>query len=187
MKKILLFLLLAISLILPILLIPPILANIKSTQAQKLFLLSQKEIDSSKALEDLKKAISLAKESGDWPVIASIYHYMINISPESKQFAIDAYNKAISLDPKNPKLLVDLGQVYLSDNNFTQSQDLFEKAISLDKNFPNAHYNLGQLFLKQQKINEGIKELETARDLLPDSEPQKQKLDEEISHLKKLL
>ena len=63
-----------------------------------------------------------------------------------------AQNQAISLDPGNPRLRLDLGGVYYSLQDYQTAGQAFAAAVTLKPDYPNAHYNLAQAE-KMLKLN----------------------------------
>jgi tetratricopeptide (TPR) repeat protein len=59
------------------------------------------------------------------------------------QKAIDAYGKALALNPRNPDVLTDQGVMYRDSGRFDEAIANFEKAGQLDPNHVQSAYNLG--------------------------------------------
>ncbi len=53
--------------------------------------------------------------------------------------------KAISLEPENPRLYYRLGQVYYREKNLDKALELFTKAIDLDPTYPAAYMARSQV------------------------------------------
>lgn len=60
--------------------------------------------------------------------------------------AIEAYSKAIELNPEAAGALVNLGTIYFRMDKLAQAEKLYEQALAADPNYPLAHFNLGNLF-----------------------------------------
>jgi len=59
------------------------------------------------------------------------------------QKAIDAYAKALALNPNNPDVLTDQGVMYRDTGRFDEAIANFEKASKVDPNHVQSAYNLG--------------------------------------------
>ncbi len=63
--------------------------------------------------------------------------------------AIDFYETAIKLDPKNSLTRYNLGMYYQSNNLPDEAIQVFKELIQIDPSFANAHYNLGYLAIEE--------------------------------------
>ena len=68
--------------------------------------------------------------------------------------AIDAYQKAIALDPKYDSAYNGLGWTYLLKDDLTQAKDKFEEAINLDPQESCYVFNLGLVYALQENLEE---------------------------------
>ncbi|MBD5608156.1 MAG: tetratricopeptide repeat protein, partial [Desulfovibrio sp.] len=60
--------------------------------------------------------------------------------------AINAYEKSLSIDPRNPDALTDLGIMYRETEQFQKAIESFRKASALDPTHQNSLYNEGIVF-----------------------------------------
>jgi len=60
--------------------------------------------------------------------------------------AIEAYTKAIELNPNAAGAFVNLGTIYFHKRDWAQSERYYTGAIAADPNYALAHYNLGNLY-----------------------------------------
>lgn len=60
--------------------------------------------------------------------------------------AIEAYLKAIELNPNAAGALVNLGTIYFHKRDWTKSEQYYRGAVEADPNYALAHYNLGNLY-----------------------------------------
>jgi tetratricopeptide (TPR) repeat protein len=63
--------------------------------------------------------------------------------------AIEAYSKAVDLNPAAAGALVNLGTIYYRQRNYEAAEQHYTRAIEVDSNYPLAHYNLGNLYDEQ--------------------------------------
>lgn len=59
---------------------------------------------------------------------------------------IEAYEKAIELDPQSAGALVNLGTVYFNARNFTMAERYYRKATETDPEYALAHFDLANLY-----------------------------------------
>ena len=70
--------------------------------------------------------------------------------------AIDAYNRALCVDPGRPEILINCGTLYYEDGNLEKASEYFRRAVALDAENALAHFNLGSVL-------EEVGEVEAAR------------------------
>lgn len=110
------------------------------------------------SLREGRIAVTLQpRRSGNWENLSVIYRNLINFAQGADQWAIVTQNQAISLDPNNPRLRLDMGGIIFATRDFQNAALVFSQAVNLKPDFANAHYNLAQA-LKQLKINDKAKE-----------------------------
>ncbi len=78
---------------------------------------------------------------------------------------------------KNEKSMVplynDLGNNYMRLGRYRPAEIAFKNAIKINPKYFNAHYGLAGAYLRQNKIDEGLEELQKVVELAPDSEEAK--------------
>lgn len=89
--------------------------------------------------------------------------------------AIDAYDRALSLDPKYAEAFYHLGDVYLTlaaqnrDMSLVKkSSENFRKAIEADPDYPSPYFGLGRAYRIMRGSDEAIHNLKKAVELQPD-------------------
>ena len=95
-----------------------------------------------------------------------------NALMDTQQFneAIDAYQKALALDPKNVDVRVDMGTCNRNAGKPDVAIAEFRRAIKLNPNHLNAHRNLGVVLAFDMKDRAaGIKEFEKLLALAPNA------------------
>jgi tetratricopeptide (TPR) repeat protein len=60
--------------------------------------------------------------------------------------AIEAYRKAVELNPSAAGALINLGTIYYRQRKYAEAEQHYHRAIDVDTNYPLAHYNLGNLY-----------------------------------------
>ena len=60
--------------------------------------------------------------------------------------AIEAYEKAVELDPSSASALVNLGTLHFHRRAWTMAEECYRKALAADPQYALAHFNLGNLY-----------------------------------------
>ncbi|MFZ3074005.1 MAG: tetratricopeptide repeat protein [Minisyncoccales bacterium] len=105
--------------------------------------------------------------STNWAARGYIYRQLVGISDGFDTWAINMYQKSISLEPNNPSLWTELGQVYILKKDLDKAKDSFNRAITLRPQYIDPHYYLALIHDQQNNKEEAIKELEIVAQLLP--------------------
>ena len=161
------------------------LANKKELSAQ------EKEVIQNLISESIRSA-RLATENLDplnlnnWIVRASVYKSLIGVTNDADQWTISALNNAISLDPANPNLRLELGSIYFSKQDYLSAANLFKQATQLKGDYANAHYNFAQALRGAKIYDLAINELEITKSLLPANSTDIEKINSEINAIKSL-
>lgn len=71
------------------------------------------------------------------------------------QNAVNAYDKALALDPRNPNVLTDQGIMYKELKAFDKAIANFQKANAINPNHPQSLFNLGIVYA--QDLNDKAK------------------------------
>ncbi len=95
-----------------------------------------------KAYRQYKKAIDIAPDVPDYHAGAG--YSLMNISMKRIRQSIDAFNKALDIDPENPSALEGLGTVYVSINRADRAMEIYHKLKELDPEAADRLYNLIQ-------------------------------------------
>ena len=72
-----------------------------------------------------------------------------------------------------PPFYVELGNSYLKLEKYEPAEVAFKNALKIDPNLVNAYYRLADAYLRQNKIDEGLEELQKVIKLAPDSQEAK--------------
>lgn len=147
------------------------------------------DTDKSAILQTLvANSINIAKVSTDispnnilnWSSRSSVYQSLIGLVPDSETFAINYYDKALTLDPVNPYYVNQKGIIYMTQasllakdktdekNKLLESaKTQFTKAIELKSDYAAARFQLAMVYSQQGKTDEMLKSLEDAKKYAP--------------------
>ena len=118
----------------------------------------------SQAINSSKSATDVSpKNVANWSVRGFIYRQMINISQGADQWAINSYEESQKLEPANPYIFTELGQVYLAKNEKEKAREYFQKALDLKSDYAPARFQLALVYVSENKIAEAIGEMENAK------------------------
>ena len=81
--------------------------------------------------------------------------------------AIDAYRKALDLNPAAAGALVNLGTIYYRQKNFSEAERYYAQAVAADPGYPLAEFNLGNLYDEQGRTQEASRHYHRALELNP--------------------
>jgi O-antigen ligase len=108
------------------------------------------------AIAEGKNAIALSPRSAaNFEVLALLYRQISGVAQNATQFSLDAYGRAIQLDPFNPLLRLAVGGVYYQAKNYDLAIRFFDDAVSLKPDYPNALYNLAVALRDKGNFAEG--------------------------------
>jgi tetratricopeptide (TPR) repeat protein len=79
--------------------------------------------------------------------------------------AIEAYRKAVELNPGAAGAWVNLGTIFYRQRRFQESEEHYTKAIEADPGYPLAQFNLGNLYDEQGRLAEAFTHYRRALEL----------------------
>jgi tetratricopeptide (TPR) repeat protein len=79
--------------------------------------------------------------------------------------ALQAFDQALKLKPKDPALLTYKGIVYYAKGRNDQALPLFEEAIKLNPNFGRAYYQRGMIYYNREKYGQALPDFIKAKGL----------------------
>jgi tetratricopeptide (TPR) repeat protein len=155
------------------------LQNTKTTptdqQKTQLQTLAANSINAGKVSTDLNPA-----DVDNWSSRGYVYQNLLSISPDSGTWAISSYDAALKLDPNNPYLFAQEGNVDLasalsltSDQSdqknqlLAKAQTQLEKSVSLNPNYSDGLYSLGLVYDALGQIDKSIAEFKLVQQLNP--------------------
>lgn len=97
----------------------------------------------SQSINESRAAVTLSPKSAqNWEILASIYRQITGVAQNALQFSLEGYGRAITLDPFNPLLRLNVGGLYYSIRNYDLAIRFFDDAVKLKPDYANAYYNL---------------------------------------------
>lgn len=81
--------------------------------------------------------------------------------------AVQAWNKAVEIDPTMLKAYNYLGRAYYTQGMMEEAITVYKKSVELEPDNPNAHVNLGVSYRYEEMYDEAIEEFNKAIDINP--------------------
>lgn len=104
-------------------------------------------------------------KSQSYDNLAAIYKNIIPITEGSDVWAISSYQRAIVLDPINPRYRFNLGGVYYLLGRYGEAARLFEQAVTLKPDWPNAYYNLAWSYYQNEEYDKAASAMQNVINL----------------------
>jgi tetratricopeptide (TPR) repeat protein/O-antigen ligase len=97
----------------------------------------------SQSINEGRVAVAINPRSAtDWEVLGAIYRQISGVAQNALAFSLDAYGRAIQLDPLNPLLRLNAGGIYYSAKSYDNAVRFFTDTVQLKPDYANAWYNL---------------------------------------------
>ena len=136
------------------------------------------------AINASRQSVIYAPESSlNWRSLGQVYRNLIGVGQDAEQFAIASYNQAISLEPNNPALRIELGGIYYQLQEFDLAQNQFQVAAGLKRDYANAYYNLGHALEEKGQLAVALQQYQIVRQLVAKDEASAKLITEEIEAL----
>jgi tetratricopeptide (TPR) repeat protein len=124
------------------------------------------DLEAGRFLEAESKSRALVKSQPN-NVLAWTYLGMASVRLGQAQQGIQAYERAIALNPKDTRLYFDVALLYASKNDLGMAIDRYQKGLSLEDRNGTAYYNYGRLLTSQGRFPEAIAALNRAVEINP--------------------
>ena len=115
----------------------------------------------ARAVQEGKKAVELspyrvqAKET-----LGMVYRDIQGLAQGALDWGIRMFSEALTLEPKNPVLLTELGKLQLANNKLEQARNYFNQALALRADYIDAACQLSLIDEREGKTDQAIKRLE---------------------------
>lgn len=115
------------------------------------------------AITSFKRAASLSPLSD---IAINAYDYMAraHLTKGETQAAIDAYNKALRIDPSRDDIHVQLGNLFTTQERADEARDQYELAVKYNPGAAN-RYSLGQGYLRTGQYSEAARQFELVQQM----------------------
>lgn len=124
------------------------------------------------SITEAKAAVSLnPQKSSNWDNLGNIYSSISSFAKDANNFAKEAYNQAIFLDPINPLLRIRLGGIYYAEGKFEEAVKIFELAVLAKPDFANSHFNLAMAYKGNKQIDKAKEQMDIVLKLVDPNSP----------------
>ncbi len=131
--------------------------------------------DQQKAFQEMSQAATTAQKAvqlspnwvASWENLGVIYQGLSGVATGADQAAINAFKKAIDLEPTNPLLYLQLGRVYFARHELALAEEQFKKAASLKLDFLEPQIFLGLVKEQQGDLGMAIQKLASLENRFP--------------------
>ncbi|MGA7234772.1 MAG: tetratricopeptide repeat protein [Bryobacteraceae bacterium] len=116
-----------------------------------------------KSLPEKKRSPNVLRESETW------FQKGLDLEETGAPVdaAVDAYRKALELNPAAAGALVNLGTICYRQRKFDDAERYYRDAVAADPDYPLAQFNLGNLYDEQGRIGEAFEHYRRALQLNP--------------------
>src|SRR5260370_8880573 len=104
------------------------------------------------------------RNADDWLATALEYE----ADGKTRAEAIDAYDRALCVDPRKPEALINCGTLCYEDGNLKKAAEYFRRALEVDPENALAHFNLGSVLEETGRPEAAREHLRQAVRLEPD-------------------
>lgn len=130
------------------------------------------------------KAGSSPLNVANWEALSGIYSSLDltgDLKTQNAANEINVARQAVALDPRNPILIENLGNILLKNNLLDNAIQAYDQATQVRPNYASAHYNLANAFRqKGDNPQRVVLELEATQILLPKDSPDKDRIEKEL-------
>jgi len=111
-----------------------------------------------------KVRVMAGPDADDWLATALEYE----ADGKTRAEAIDAYDRALRVDPRKPEALINCGTLCYEDGNLRKAAEYFRRALEVDPENALAHFNLGSVLEETGRPEAAREHLRQAVRLQPD-------------------
>jgi tetratricopeptide (TPR) repeat protein len=111
-----------------------------------------------------KVRVMAGPNADDWLATALEYE----AEGKTRAEAIDAYDRALCVDPRKPEALINCGTLCYEDGNLRKAAEYFRRALEVDPENALAHFNLGSVLEETGRPEAAREHLRQAVRLQPD-------------------
>jgi tetratricopeptide (TPR) repeat protein len=140
------------------------------------------------AVDQAKAAISLNRlDSSNWLTLADTYRQLIGVVEGTADWALQAYQQAVNLNPTNPAIKLDMGGLLFAAGNYEEADRVFEEVVTDKNDYANAWYNWAYTAKQLNRVDYAVVRLEQALRLVPQDSGDYEQADKELTEWKKEL
>lgn len=136
------------------------------------------------ALNDFNAAVEKDPNNYQaWYYRGVAYRNLIGVAQNADRFAIDSFDKAISINSNDYNAYLQRGGLYYQNKQYEKAIEDFQKVTELEPNLANGYFNLGVAYKQAGAKDSARKALEKTLELLPKDDPTRYKAESELNSL----
>lgn len=133
------------------------------------------------AIDNGHAAISRAPTNpGSWTNLGRIYADLLSFAQDSDHWALESYQQAQRLDPRNPLILLSIADIYQKDKKYIEEEQVLKQAMELKPDLAATFWFRAQLRLAQNQPAQARSDVQMARQLTPPNTPEADSLLQEL-------
>lgn len=130
----------------------------------------------TQAIEEAKTAVSLSSNAQNLENLGLIYKNLIGIAPKAEEYSLAALRLAVSHDPKNPRLQLEIAGIYFLLKDYHQARKFYNNALILKPNYGLAQYGLALVEKESGNLKRATEYFQLALKNTPHGSPDYQKI-----------
>jgi len=121
------------------------------------------------AIDNARQAIQYDEtEYQNWLALGQIYETIVPANIQGAyENALSSYEQALTLNPKNPAILLIIARLELAHGDTTQARAYLEESLALKNNYTEAVFLLSQIEVSEGNIQAAIQSVEAASVISP--------------------
>lgn len=136
------------------------------------------------ALSDARRATNAQPEaSATWYQLGKVYKSLIGSQQGAVEMTEESLLRAIEVDQNNYFLYFDLGQFYISQQQFYKAETSLLKSIGINSTYANSYYNLGFVYKQLGEKEKARDAYLNAKERLEENHPNRKVIDQELQSL----
>ena len=138
----------------------------------------------SQAVREGRAATLLDEDDVEnWLVLAEIYRNLIGAADEAQNWAISSLANAVQVNPINPTIRLEIGQLAMAAGNPQDAVRFFSQAIELKPDLPAGYFQLGLAYRELGQLQNAQLAWQSALALLPPDSEDYASLSQELAAL----
>ncbi len=113
-----------------------------------------------------------------WRTAIRTFFQLSSIDPKYTQKTLDAFEKAITLAPTDPKLYQSKAQVFKAMDKQDEAIEAYKKAIELKPNYREAYLELGEVYQDKKEVEKALENYNIVLKLVPNDKEALEKISE---------
>ncbi|MFH1462416.1 MAG: tetratricopeptide repeat protein [bacterium] len=96
-----------------------------------------------------------------WETLGMVYRDLRWVATGAQEWAVKAFETAVSLEPMNPILRTELGKIYFAMNEVEKAREEFQKAKALRPDYADASIQLALVYEGEENLEAAVREMES--------------------------